>query len=65
MKRFECLESGCEFVVDRDDDDELVAAVQRHMSEAHDSFEIDEVILTNALVVPDAATRSREGSAAE
>lgn len=54
--RFECLEAGCEVVCRGDDEDELVAVVERHMADAHDSFELEDVILANA--VPDADSGS-------
>jgi predicted small metal-binding protein len=46
--RFECLEADCEFEVEAASDEELIDAVQQHMGEAHDSFELDDVILANA-----------------
>jgi predicted small metal-binding protein len=46
--RYECLEAGCEFDVQAASDEELIELVQRHMSEAHDSFELEDVILANA-----------------
>ncbi len=50
-KRFVCLESGCETSIQADSDDELVQAVQEHMGQAHDSFELDEFILAGATEV--------------
>jgi len=52
-KRYECLEAGCDFVFRGDDDDELVAAVEAHMAEAHDTFELEDVILANAVADDD------------
>lgn len=46
--RFECLEADCEFEVEAATDEELIDVVQRHMSDAHDSFELEDVILANA-----------------
>jgi len=48
---YECLEAGCDFKGDAASDEELVEIVQRHMSDAHDSFELEDVILANAAAV--------------
>jgi predicted small metal-binding protein len=48
-KRYVCLEAGCEVVVEAADEDSLVEAVQAHMSEAHNTFELEDVILANAV----------------
>jgi len=50
-KRFVCLEAGCDRTIDAHTDDELVQAVQRHVAEAHNSFEIDDFILAGAIEV--------------
>lgn len=50
-KRYACLEAGCEVSIDADDDDALVEAVGSHMAEAHNTFELEDVILANAVVV--------------
>jgi predicted small metal-binding protein len=50
-KRFVCLEAGCERVIEADNDDDLVQAVQEHVAEAHNSFELDEFILAGATEV--------------
>ena len=50
-KQFVCLEAGCEQVIEADNDDELVQAVQEHVAEVHDSFELDEFILAGATEV--------------
>jgi predicted small metal-binding protein len=47
-RAWRCLEAGCDVVVIADDDRPLVAAVNRHVAEAHDSFELEEVILDAA-----------------
>ena len=44
-KRWSCVEYGCEFETVQPDDDAIVAAAQRHIADAHDSFELDEMIL--------------------
>jgi len=53
-KRFVCLEAGCDQVIEAADDDELVQAVQRHVADAHDSFEIEDFILAGATEVEEA-----------
>ena len=50
-KRFVCLEAGCDQVIDAGSDDELIQAVQEHVAEAHNSFELDEFILAGATEV--------------
>ena len=50
-RRFVCLEAGCEKVIEAQDDDELIRAVQEHVAEAHDSFELEEFILAGATEV--------------
>jgi predicted small metal-binding protein len=50
-KRFVCLEAGCERVIEADGDDALIEAVQKHVAEAHNSFELDEFILAGATEV--------------
>jgi predicted small metal-binding protein len=47
-RRWECLEVGCGAVVTAPSDDELVKAVNEHVSEAHDSYELEEIILAAA-----------------
>jgi predicted small metal-binding protein len=47
-RAWRCLETGCDVTVVADDDQQLVAAVNRHVAEAHDSFELEEVILDAA-----------------
>jgi predicted small metal-binding protein len=48
MKRFECLEVDCGQVVTADSEEDLVAAAQAHVREAHGSLELEEVILAGA-----------------
>jgi predicted small metal-binding protein len=45
---YRCLEAGCDFDRDAGSEEELVEIVQQHMSDAHDSFELEDVILANA-----------------
>jgi predicted small metal-binding protein len=50
-KQFACLEAGCETVIEANSDEELVRAVQKHVAEAHNSFELEEFILAGATEV--------------
>ena len=50
-KRFVCLEAGCDRMIEANSDEELIALVQEHVSEAHNSFELDEFILAGATEV--------------
>ena len=52
-RAWRCLEAGCDNVVTADDDQQLVAAVNCHVGEAHDSFELEDVILDAAEDVPE------------
>jgi predicted small metal-binding protein len=60
MRRWRCLEVGCETVVTADSDDALVQAANAHVSEAHDSYELEEVVLASA---EDADQPTTDGSA--
>ena len=53
VKQWECLEEGCGALIRAGSDDELVAAAQAHVREAHGSIELEEVILAGAAEVPD------------
>ena len=48
VKRWACLEAGCSTIVIAADEDELVEKVNAHVSEAHDSYELEDVILAGA-----------------
>jgi predicted small metal-binding protein len=50
-KQFVCLEAGCDKAIVATSDEELVEAVQRHVAEAHNSFELEDFILTAATEV--------------
>ena len=47
-RRWKCLEPGCGATVTAPTDEELVAAVNEHVREAHDSYELEEIILAAA-----------------
>jgi predicted small metal-binding protein len=51
--RYECLDVDCGEVIVASDRDELVARVQAHMADAHDSFELEDVIIDTSTEVPD------------
>jgi predicted small metal-binding protein len=42
------MELGCEAVVTAPSDEQLVEAANAHVREAHDSYELEEVILAGA-----------------
>ena len=50
-KRFTCLEAGCDIVIEAGSDEELIRAVQTHVADAHNSFELEEFILAGATEV--------------
>jgi predicted small metal-binding protein len=47
-RSWECLEIDCGAVVTAASDEELVSAVNEHVREAHDSYELEEIILAAA-----------------
>jgi predicted small metal-binding protein len=53
MKRWECLEAGCDVVVTGESEDELVEKVNAHVGAAHGSYELEDVILAGAEELPD------------
>lgn len=63
-KRFDCLEAGCAFSAEAGSDEELVAAVQAHVAEAHGSFELEEFVLAGAVELPEEAEESQRPDAA-
>jgi len=44
-RQYECLDAGCGETIVAKDEQALVEAVQRHMNEAHASFELEDVII--------------------
>jgi predicted small metal-binding protein len=54
-KQFVCLEAGCNAVIEAGSDEELVEAVQEHVAQAHNSFELEEFILAGATQVDEGA----------
>lgn len=42
------MEAGCTAVVTAEGEDELIERVNAHVSEAHDSYELEDVILADA-----------------
>jgi hypothetical protein len=55
-RRYECLDADCGEVIVAADEGALIAAVQAHMAEAHDSFELEDTIV-------DASTEAEEEKA--
>ena len=49
---YECLEPGCGWKTTSATEEELVEAVSEHMASAHDTFELEDVIIDNAETVP-------------
>ena len=47
-RRYECLDAGCGEVIVADDEAALIEAVQAHMSEVHDGFELEDVIVDSS-----------------
>jgi predicted small metal-binding protein len=47
-KRYRCQEVDCDWTVSKDDNEELVEAAQQHAREAHESIEMEAVIIENA-----------------
>jgi predicted small metal-binding protein len=62
-KRFVCLEAGCDRSIEAESDEQLVAAVQAHMADAHNSFELEDFILAAATEVSEGVSEevSEEG----
>ncbi len=52
-KRWTCVEAGCDWAAVARDTEAIVARAQRHIQEAHSSFELEEMIEA----VPDARDR--------
>ena len=44
-RQYQCLEAGCDQRIVAPDQQALVQAVQRHVAEKHDSFELEDVII--------------------
>jgi predicted small metal-binding protein len=44
-RRYECLDADCGEVIVAADEAALIEAVQAHMADAHDSFELEDVIV--------------------
>ncbi len=48
---YRCLDAGCDVEIRAADEPALIEAVQAHVAEAHDSFELEEVIADMATEV--------------
>lgn len=51
---YRCLEPGCGWTTASASEEELVETVHAHMAEAHDTFELEDVIIDAATVAGDA-----------
>lgn len=47
---YRCLEPDCGWVTTHTSEEALLEATKAHMAEAHDTFELDEIILAGAAV---------------
>jgi predicted small metal-binding protein len=47
--RYECLEAGCSWTTEAGSEEQLLDAVNKHMADAHDTFELEDVIIDNAV----------------
>ena len=56
-RRYECLDADCGEVIVAADEAALVVAVQAHMAEAHDSFELEDVIVDTSTEVNEEDSR--------
>jgi predicted small metal-binding protein len=52
MLAWTCLEAGCDEVVTGADEAALVERANAHVREAHESFELEDVILASAEELP-------------
>ena len=57
--RYECFEAGCDWKTEARTERDLIEVVNLHMADAHDSFELEDVIIDNAI----AATGERRDRA--
>jgi len=44
-RRYQCLDVDCDQEIVAPDEEALIEAVQRHVAEQHDSFELEAVII--------------------
>jgi hypothetical protein len=58
--RYECLDVECGAVIVAPDREALVELVQGHMADAHDSFELEDVIVDASDEVPDGDPETNE-----
>ena len=56
-RRYECLDAGCGEVIVAGDEAALIAAVQAHMADAHDGFELEDVIVDSSTEVTEEGAR--------
>ena len=56
-KRWSCVEAGCDWDVVAPDTETIIALAQRHIEDAHSSFELEEMIEAVLEDVPDRRER--------
>ena len=54
-RSWSCNEHACEAEIRADSMEELIEQVNAHMAEAHDSYELEEMIEDASVEVPDSA----------
>jgi predicted small metal-binding protein len=60
--QYRCLEGGCGWTTEAGSEEELVEVVGRHMAETHDTFELEEVIIDNAMATTQGTSVESAGS---
>ena len=56
-RRYECLDAGCGEVIVAADEAALIEAVQSHMADAHDSFELEDAIVDASTEITEEETK--------
>jgi predicted small metal-binding protein len=56
--RYRCLDANCGAVIVADGEEELIELVSRHVGDAHNGVELEDVILANAEPVEDTGQQS-------
>ena len=60
-RQYKCLDAGCGATIVAPNEQALVEAVQRHMAEEHDSFELEDVIIDMSTEAEDGEGRNVDG----
>ena len=56
---YRCLDAGCDVEIRAADERALIEAVQAHVAEAHDSFELEDVIIDMSTEVDEGKEEER------